>query len=173
MVVVYPVSIRASAGMNARPNAKCARRFLDELVLDAEARIEDAEVALRRREVRLERRVDGLGGDAIEPPAERNDGAAVPQLERVLGVDAGRALVAVRRERRRPVARSRVRTAHARDALVVDADDEAVGARPVPRVLDLQPGPAEVALERQIRQERRSSGLVVVTLNVWLLSSAW
>ena len=66
MVVVYPVSISASAGMNAAPEREVRAQILRQLVLDADARIEDGEVAFRRREVRLERRLDGLGGDVIE-----------------------------------------------------------------------------------------------------------
>ena len=138
----------------AAPEGKVRAQVLQNLVLDAEARIEDAEVAFGWREVRLERRLDGLGGDVIEAPAESNDRASAPELQGILGVGSGGALVAVGRERRRAIARSRVRTAHARHFLVVESDDEAVGARPPPHVLDLRAAPAQIALEAQIRQER-------------------
>ena len=110
IVVVKPVSIEASAGMNARPIGEVRAQILDQLVLDPEARVEHGERALGRREVGLERRVDRLGGDAVDASADGDHRAAVAQLQRVLGVDAGRALVAVRRERRRPVARCACRS---------------------------------------------------------------
>ena len=66
-------------GRNERaPESEVRAQVPHKLVLDADARIEDAEVAFRWREVRLERRVDGLGRDVIEPAAERHDRPSRP-----------------------------------------------------------------------------------------------